>query len=107
MGWRSIGFLSRWDCLKVGTQVPFPVKGIDDFYYFLLGIHHMDKVQVLGTDIPHFQHAALYPVQKTCPKVPSHQDDGKSMYFMGLDKGDGLKELIHGAKSARQDHKAL
>src|SRR5699024_5312707 len=46
------------------------------------------------------QQLFFYPLQESAPIFRTHQNNRKTFYFAGLDKGHSFKKLVHGAKAS-------
>jgi len=67
-------------------------------------VRHGEQVEVVGADVVLAQHAVADPVDQAAPVVAAQEHDRELDDLVGLDQGERLPELVHGAEAAGEDH---
>jgi len=93
--------------LEVRLDGVFLVEVLDDLHSFVGGVNDVEDVEVFFLDHLVGEQSAFEPIYQAFPIFRSDENDREFHHFVGLDKGDGLGELVQGTKAARHGDVAL
>ena len=75
---------------------------------FINIVGQMEQVKVLAPDgLEPLKHRLSHPIQQSSPKIATNKNNRKRHHLQRLNQRETLEELVHRAKTTREDDKPL